>query len=1324
MALSRPFRPSAVRRLVSVLLSTALWALSPGLATYRALAQSFEVPVQSKGTTSGSGVAPVGALNSSLGPAYSLTGGFLQPQQADLSTPGLESLTIGAGARLRGGTLTQPALGLAGPLSPHPLAASPQTPSPRGLTAQTFAAPAQPADFRAEPVQGAFWGPLLARLASPSQAGQAAGVSRGENESRVLSQWRRWLGEKDRGEFKGDPPSGGGDGRRVPKGGALEPHESLPFFKGRIYDGEAAARERIDNRRYKRVVVFDMNKTLEARPAGKDKERVIGESIYPGNVRIRPDILEDIKRLKAAGMKVVLWTQANKAWTRKLLAEIPEAAAFAGLFDRIITEENYMAITEAERRANPEVAARIVPSGGGKDAALFKDLRHLGYDVLIDDRADYAAFAARAGFVYRPIRPLQFEPGDGDGEITKIVNEFLLLERLVSAGRKPGAGAQILEIESSRATMDLELGRDPLVVLINRSPYSLSLEGGALSLVRSPGGAAPAIDGALKAGGGGLVLAAAMSAEERALAAYGKILATKDGVWLRYVDIPEETLRGYYTGFSNSILWGAQHGISRRFTRRKDAEVRELFRDYRAANRLFAAELGRLFQRKPRGRLMTQDYHLYLAPKMMRDAGTRGVLQQFVHIPWPTPAVLRETVPGPLEDVLKELLEGLLGNDIVGFHTKTYARNFMKTVEQTLGSKVSVDLEKGIVRFEGREIWVRPYPISVDPDYVLAASRSVEALQMKARLHGDLGEKGMLLRVDRLDPSKGAETGFAAYERFFELYPEMVGNVVFYAIVQPSRTDNDDYKELARQTLRTVGRINARFTPAIVAGGWSGDVQDENDFHRRVAANHGELPAIVAQTTGATYPKALGAMASLSRLKGSPYVGAILINPEADGMNLVAKEAAIVLGEDAGDPALEPGRIILSRSAGAFEELGAYVIPINDATSVDETARRMHEALTGAGPDGRAKAAAAAQQVKNNDLKTWFDAMMRDIQARAPPTPWGRFTQLATALGATAFFLVQIPQIATNFFNLGFLPQAAASFVASLLQLPAANAALIAGVPWIAFTVGIFSLALILFDMVDKKDAGTAALQQVFGMAMGTIVLATSWLALGAVAASAPAYALLMPALAFGIVAPAAAGAIGAYYLRRRGLIPDAAWRKIVRAGELLAFGALAQALWTLAAGPAALGYLLPGGLAMAAAYGMRRLEETQRLPAGWPDYLRWPALVKAARMLLNFYGLLAIILSGFANPATVEGLSLWSILLGMWGNLLAVPKATADGAGVWKWKSLYDGLIGSGAALYTLWYFGVLAGGPFAALLVAGFTFAAVVLGRDLYLRYLRRAR
>ncbi|MBX5452179.1 MAG: trehalose-6-phosphate synthase, partial [Thermogemmatispora sp.] len=368
---------------------------------------------------------------------------------------------------------------------------------------------------------------------------------------------------------------------------------------------------------------------------------------------------------------------------------------------------------------------------------------------------------------------------------------------------------------------------------------------------------------------------------------------------LRYVVIPKTAYRKHYDIISNRVLWFLQHYLydpssdSFNYQRLQDA-----WRNgYRVANQAIAEAVNAEIERaETTPVVMLHDYHLYLVAAMIRERHPTIITQQFIHIPWPDSRCWH-FLPS---NISQEIYRGLVGNDIVGFQTERDARNFLEGA-RTILDGAEVDFEEGTVIWQGHRTLARAYPISISVTEERRIVQSLAGRRAAEKIVPLLGEQ-TIMRVDRIEPTKNIPRGFQAYAQMLEEHPELRGKVKFLAFLVPSRQSLPEYKRLNSEVLKLVEEINARYGDA----NWKPiEVFCDNDRTRALAAMQ--------------------------------FYDVLLVNPIIDGMNLVAKEGAVVNKRN--------GVLVLSRTAGAFQQLGKAAIPTSPL-DVAETAEALYTALT------------------------------------------------------------------------------------------------------------------------------------------------------------------------------------------------------------------------------------------------------------------------------------------------------------------------------------------------------------------------------------------
>jgi trehalose 6-phosphate synthase len=490
--------------------------------------------------------------------------------------------------------------------------------------------------------------------------------------------------------------------------------------------------------------------------------------------------------------------------------------------------------------------------------------------------------------------------------------------------------------------VDEMLADRQLIVVSNRGPVTFTQRpDGEFTARQGSGGLVTAVSAVLQ-GHQAIWIAAAMTDGDRlraqASADRGETLISPQGhksrFKLRFALPTPESYNQYYNVISNPLLWFLQHYLWD--TPRSPDITHETWRawheGYVAVNRMFADEIVvacEQFDREPI--IMLQDYHLYLAGGMIRERRPKAIVQHFVHIPWPDPDYWRLL---PME-MRRSICEGLLGCDIVGFQIPDHARSFMYTCEAYVPG-CSIDYTNRSISWQGRTIDVRSYPISIDAEAVRRTAYSQEARAYERYLPNHWNEF-TILRVDRAEPSKNIVRGFHAFDRFLEAHPEFQNRVNFIAVTQPSRLDVEEYRDYLDDMSATVGRINARY--ANVETGWQ--------------------PIQVIM--GESYPRVLAAM---------KWYDVLLVNSIIDGMNLVAKEGALINERS--------GVIVLSEGAGAALQLGDYALVVAPA-DVEGTADAIYQALTMPIQERQRRAQRLRRLVERDDVTVWFRDQLADI---------------------------------------------------------------------------------------------------------------------------------------------------------------------------------------------------------------------------------------------------------------------------------------------------------------------------------------------------------
>ena len=353
----------------------------------------------------------------------------------------------------------------------------------------------------------------------------------------------------------------------------------------------------------------------------------------------------------------------------------------------------------------------------------------------------------------------------------------------------------------------------PIVVASNRGPIAFARDAdGAITARRGAGGLVTALSGALAAGGG-LWIASAMTEGDREVAGRGRVDAGGDGALayaLRYLSFDGPLFDRYYNGWTNRVLWFLHHYLwNLPQTPVFGDETQDDWDAFVAVNRAFAEAMAEEGDRLgPSTAFLIQDYHLSLAPAMLKALRPGARIAHFSHIPFAGPSYL-----GILPERFRTgLLEGLLGADVVGFHAPAWADRFLLSCRLLDGARV--DLRRRVVRWRGREVRVRVNPMGLDVGALEEEAARPDVGLAREELRAWKGDRALLLRVDRAELSKNILRGFFAFDRFLEAHAEWRERVVFLALLNPSREDIPEYAAYVAECVRAAEAVNQRWGSA------------------------------------------------------------------------------------------------------------------------------------------------------------------------------------------------------------------------------------------------------------------------------------------------------------------------------------------------------------------------------------------------------------------------------------------------------------------------------------------------------------------------------
>src|SRR3954452_2452631 len=403
---------------------------------------------------------------------------------------------------------------------------------------------------------------------------------------------------------------------------------------------------------------------------------------------------------------------------------------------------------------------------------------------------------------------------------------------------------------------------------------------------------------------------------------------------VRFVASEPHAYDGFYNVIANPMLWFIQHYLWDQSNapdiRRQEVDAFD--HGYNAVNEDLARAVLDEVEGQEEPVVMVHDYHLYTLPGMIRRQRPDAFLHHFIHIPWTQPDAWR-VLPAHIRE---QIYEGLLANDIIGFHTRSYRRNFLQCCRDLMD--LDVDMEAGVVHLEDRDVWVRAYPLPID----WRATQSTAARERVSEVEEKLPRRRRevsVLRVDRADLSKNVLRGFTGFDIFLEQHPEFSERITFTAQLMPSRTDVPEYADYLARIEALVAVVNHRHgTPD-----WMPiDLKLRDDLEE-----------------------------AMSNYK---HYDVMMVNAMFDGMNLVAKEGPVVNERD--------GVSILSENTGAHEELGEFSLSVNPF-DVQELADAIYTALTMPEEERARRANGLREIVMSRDPGDWIDDQIADIRKKA-----------------------------------------------------------------------------------------------------------------------------------------------------------------------------------------------------------------------------------------------------------------------------------------------------------------------------------------------------
>jgi len=511
-------------------------------------------------------------------------------------------------------------------------------------------------------------------------------------------------------------------------------------------------------------------------------------------------------------------------------------------------------------------------------------------------------------------------------ELQPLVGDLKTLLRSMDAERRLADDSTITwSPDTLRRLLHKQLTGEKVIVVSNREPYIHSKVDGEIKAHRPASGLVTAVEPVMRACSGTWIAHGGGTADRETVDASDRVMVppNKPEYNLRRIWLTKEEEKGYYYGFSNEGLWPLCH----------NAHVRPTFRtsdweQYVKINQRFAdSVVAEADSDNPV--VLVQDYHFALLPGMIRKLLPKATIITFWHIPWPNPESFG------ICPWREELLEGMLGSTILGFHTPYHCKNFLETVDRYLETRI--EHESSTVSRRGQLTMVESYPISIQwpPPW---QGTVPPAEQTRAEILADLAlpaDHLLGIGVDRMDYTKGILERFNAVERMLELHPEMVGRFTFIQIAAPSRSALEEYQAFETRLHALEERINVRFTregrPAIILKAVHHGPEEVNRYYRAADV--------------------------------------CMVTSLHDGMNLVAKE--FVASRDD-----ERGVLVLSQFTGAANEL--YEALIVNPYHVEQTAEALYQALTMPEYEQQERMRSMRAQVRDFNVYRWAGRMLLD----------------------------------------------------------------------------------------------------------------------------------------------------------------------------------------------------------------------------------------------------------------------------------------------------------------------------------------------------------
>jgi trehalose 6-phosphate synthase/phosphatase len=477
-----------------------------------------------------------------------------------------------------------------------------------------------------------------------------------------------------------------------------------------------------------------------------------------------------------------------------------------------------------------------------------------------------------------------------------------------------------------------ESSTNRLILVSNRLPFQLQEKGGKYSLKQSDGGLVTALKGYFEEESNKdafteKVWIGSADFPQSRWQSFLRQNQIPGGFAIHPIFIEQRVYNKYYNGFCNATLWPLFHYFPSYVVYEQD-----FFENYELANRMFADELISVMQ--PGDTIWIHDYQLFLLPQMIREHFPDAKIGFFLHIPFPSFEVFR-LLHRPWKE---KIIRGLMGADLIGFHTHEYVQHFLKTVRMVIG----LDHQYRVIPYEGRLVKAELFPLGIDYERFSSTSELPDVVELKNSILNNFTDKKIIFSVDRLDYTKGVTHRLSGFERFLKQHPEWHEKVVFLLVVVPSRQIISKYNERRKLIEEQVGRINGKYSSL----SWQPIIYRYNNLEFK------ELSALYLAADVA------------------------LITPLRDGMNLVAKEYIASCTD-------KKGVLILSELAGAASELGECVL-VNPLDEI-ELSNAIEQALQMPEDEQARNLELMQQRLQTYTVMDWvydFFAQLNDIKQR------------------------------------------------------------------------------------------------------------------------------------------------------------------------------------------------------------------------------------------------------------------------------------------------------------------------------------------------------